>query len=170
MVPQRRVCNDPKVDGAKNADHNQHKGGPETLLPERLEERKLQAFKPSPTPPYLSILVMTPLNLEIQCHLMKVPHPSRLLQHPNLLFLQLPPNNLLQLFLANLRARRFFLGDLVPRLEARLHPDPERRVVGYRLGVGTDVGCSGGLGVGDAEESVARGLQGERGGVVGDGD
>lgn len=68
---------------------------------------------------------MLTLTLQPQAHLPKVTLPSRLPQLLDLLLIQLPPNNILQLLLADLLQSLFLLRNLISRLEPRLHAYPK---------------------------------------------
>ncbi len=118
-------------------------------------------------------LVMLPLNPHIQNRLMIIPLPPRPLQPPHLPILQLPPHHILQFLPTNLLPRPRLLIRLQPRLEARLHLDPERRIERYGFGITSDfrrLRRSRGLVFGDGEEFLALGLDGECTGCVGGGD
>ena len=100
---------------------------------------------------------------------MKVTLSPSLLQLLDLMVLQLPANKVLELLLADRLVCLLLLRDPILRLEARLHADAERGVERNRFGVTAYI-LPAGLGVVEREESVARGLEGEGGWVVGYGD
>lgn len=81
------------------------------------------------------ILVMLTLTLQPQAHLPKVTLPSRLPQLFDLLLVQLPPNDILQLLLANLLQSLLFLRYLIPRLKPRLHAYPKGSFKPNGLGI-----------------------------------
>ena len=112
---------------------------------------------------------MTGLDLQLERLLMKVTLSPSLLQLLDLMVLQLPANKVLELLLADRLVCLLLLRDPILRLEARLHADAERGVERNRFGVTAYI-LPAGLGVVEREESVARGLEGEGGWVVGYGD
>lgn len=71
---------------------------------------------------------MLPLDPHIQNRLMIIPLPPRPLQPLHLPILQPPPHHILQLLPTNLLPCLRLLVRFQPRLEARLHPDAERRI------------------------------------------
>jgi hypothetical protein len=100
---------------------------------------------------------------------MEVSFPATLLQALDFIVVEPPANQILELLPADLLVCLFLLGGPEARLEARLHAYADGGAECYALCVAADLGAGGG-GLFDAEELFARGLQGEGGGVVGNGD
>jgi len=114
---------------------------------------------------------MLALDPDIQNRLVIIPLPPRPLQPLHLLILQPPAHHILQLLPTDLLSRLRLLARHQARLEARLHPDAERRVERNILRIPSDLRplvrlCL----VGDGQELLALRLHGEGAGRVGRGD
>jgi hypothetical protein len=111
---------------------------------------------------------MRRLDFHVQRRLVIIPFAPRLPESSDLVVVQFPANQLFQLLVADFLHGFLLLGRLEPRLETRLHAYAERGVECDAVCVAADLGAATGLI--DAEEEVARGLDREGGGVVGDWD
>lgn len=92
-----------------------------------------------------SPLVMLPLHTHIKHHLMKIPLPPRPPQPLHVLLPQIPPNNPLQLLLANLFISLRLLRRPKPWLKARLHAHPHRRLKRDRARIAPNLHTPGSL-------------------------
>lgn len=90
---------------------------------------------------------MFPTNLNIKQNLMKIPLPPPLPQPPNLILIQVPPNNPLKLLLANLLISLTLLGGAQLRLKPRLHAHAHRRLKRNRIRVSADLHSSSCFGI-----------------------
>lgn len=115
----------------------------------------------------LRILVVLTLTPQQQARLPKGALPPCFPQSLDLALIQSPPDDVLELLLADLLQRLFLFCNLVPRLEPCLHPYPHRASEVDGFGVTSHIRAAR-LRVIDCYKCIAPRLKGKSGWVVGD--